>query len=181
MGYPEVILSVECAEPEGTFTRSVRPAQLTTETLRSYWEKLRNFDVIFNDDVRSDPRSFIQIFLSANGENDVQANGLVWEVDDVGIIFITEITTHTAEAHFSFWDRRIKGREELIKQMLRWGFRTFGFHRITCQVPLYAAPWLSRAVEKVGFKKEGRLREVVRYKGQWFDTILYSILSYEVE
>jgi RimJ/RimL family protein N-acetyltransferase len=142
---------------------------------------LREFDVLFNDEVRQDLDSFIGIFLSGDGGNGVQANGLIWEVDDVGIIFITHITTASAQAHFSFWDRRIKGRESLIRQMLKWGFERFGFHRITCEVPLYAAAWLSRSVEKVGFKKEGRMREAVRYKGQWFDVNLYSILSHEVD
>ena len=176
----EVILSVECAEPEGTFTRSVRPARLTTDRLKFYWERLREFDVLFNDEIRQDLRAFIEVFLSGDLANDVQANGLIWEVDDVGIIYITDIRQSTANAHFSFWDRRIKGRELLIREMLKWGFVTFGFHRITCEVPLYAAPWLSRAVEKVGFVKEGRLREATYYKGQWFDAILYSILNHEV-
>lgn len=181
MDQRETILTIECAEPEGTFTRSVRPASLTTSTLRGYWERLKDFDVLFNDEVRQNLKSFIELFLTGDEKNGVRAKGLIWEVDDVGIIFITDITSVGAHAHFNFWDRRIKGREELIRNMLKWGFEQFGFHRIVCQVPLYAAPWLSRAVEKVGFTKEGRMREVVRYKGQWFDAILYSILSHEVE
>lgn len=175
------VLSVECTEPEGTFNRHIRPARLTTSVLQGYWERLKEFDVLFNDEVRQDLDSFIGIFLSGDLNDEIVANGLVWEVDDVGIIFVTDITPSAAKGHFSFWDRRVKGREVLIRQMTKWLFNQFGFHRITCEVPLYAAAWLSRTVEKAGFKKEGRLREVVRYKGQWFDVNLYSMLNHEVD
>lgn len=154
--------------------------QLTTEKLKSLWENLKEFDVLFNDVVHQDPESFVRVFLSGNGD-DIVSNGLIWEVDDVGILYITDISRYQATAHFSFWDRRIKGREELIRRMIRWVFDNFGFHRLTVEVPLYASPWLSRAVERIGFTKEGRRREVVPYKGQWFDTNIYSILEHEVE
>jgi len=174
------IFTVECREPGGSVVRSVRPARLSTDRLRYYWEKLNQFDVLFNDEVRGDLRPFIETFLSGDSNSGVRANGLVYEVDDVGILYLTDLTEVSAQAHFTFWDRRIRGRETLMRAMLEFGFKEFGFHRITCMIPLYSARWLSRTVEKAGFVKEGRAREVARYKGQWFDAIIYSVLRHEV-
>ena len=180
MDFGTPVLEIECNEPEGTFVRSVKPVPLSFERLKFYYEQLKQFDVVFNDFVENDLESFINIFLSNDGSDGVISNGLIWEVDSVGLIYITDIKPHSALAHFSFWDRRLKGREDLIRGMLRYGFETFGFHRIEAKVGLYAAPWVSRAIEKVGFKKDGRLREAVLYKGKWFDLNVYSILEHEV-
>jgi RimJ/RimL family protein N-acetyltransferase len=180
MDFGTPVLTVECDEPEGTFVRSVRPVQLNMERLKFYYDQLKQFDVVFNDFIENDLESFINIFLSDDGHDGIVSNGLIWEVDSVGIIYITDIRPSSAVAHFSFWDRRLKGRENLIRAMLRWGFDQFGFHRIEARVGLYAAPWVSRAIERVGFKKEGRLREAVQYKGEWFDMNVYSILEHEV-
>lgn len=175
------VLTVECKEPGGPVVRHLRPARLSTERLRHYWDKLSQFDVLFNDEVHGDVRLFIEQFLAGDGENGVQAKGIIWEVDDVGILYLAELTTTSAQAHFTFWDRRIRGREAVIRAAIKYAFDNYGLHRITCLIPLYAARWLSKTVEKVGFKKEGRAREVARYKGQWFDAIMYSILSHEVD
>lgn len=173
------VLRVECAEPGGTVVRAVRPALLTRETLFEYYEKSKEFDVLFNDLVPNDPVTFAEIFLGQDGSGRLFAKGLIWEVDDVGIIYVTNITTHSALAHFTFWDRRIRGREDLLKQMLKFGFERYGFQRIEVRVGLYAKPILY-LMERIGFTKEGRLRKATRYNGEWFDANLYSILREEI-
>lgn len=177
----EPIVEVVCKEPEGTFTRQVWPVQLSLEVLRSYYDRLKQFDVVFNDHVPNTPEGFSSIFLSINGKGDPVANGLLWQVDDVGILYLTDMVADVeAQAHFSFWDRRLRGREPLIRQMLKHVFQEYGFHRIYTRVALYATPLLS-GVERIGFIKEGRMKECVRKYDQWFDANLYSILERELD
>ncbi len=131
--------------------------------------------------MKNDPQSFLEVFFSPDSSGEPSPQGIIYEVDDVGILYLTDIRAGvSALAHFNFWDRRFRGREELCREMLRYAFRKFKFHRITVQVGLYAAP-LMTAVERLGFIKEGRMREATLYKGAWFDVNLYSILEREVQ
>lgn len=176
-----LILQVECNEPEGRVLRSVRLCHLSFERFREIYEKVSKFEKAFNDYVKNDPQSFLEVFFSPDSKGEPSPQGIIYEVDDVGILYLTEIRPGvSALAHFNFWDRRFRGREELCRAMLRYAFTKFGFHRITAQVGLYAAPELA-AVERLGFVKEGRMREATIYKGAWFDVNLYSILEREVQ
>lgn len=154
---------------------------LDVEQLRYYYDKLSEFDVLFNDFIGNNIDDFIKKFITQNPDGSLESTGLIWQVDDVGIIYLTSIRPGIeAEGHFSFWDQRLKGREPLIRAMLKKAFEDYKFHRIVAHIPLYAKPVLA-FVERVGFIKEGRMREAVRYKGDWMDANLYSILDREVE
>jgi len=179
MGQRDPVLSIVCTEPEGTTLRHVRPVNLTTEKLRDYHEKLSEFDIAFNDHVPNTPEGFASMFISVNADFTVSAKGLLFEVDDVGILYITQIVPgYSALAHFAFWDRRLRGREELCRKMLEFAFRTYDFQRIETRVALYAVPAMA-ATERIGFIKEGRAREAVRRNGTWYDVNLYSMLRRE--
>lgn len=173
------ILSVPCKEPEGTFNRTVHFAPHSIERLRSYWENLSQFPTLFNQYINN-VDDFIKAFVTED-ERGVKANGLVWEVDDVGIFYLTDIYPgYQATGHFAFWDRRFRGREMLIREMLKYVFDDLGFHRIVAEVPLYSNPTM-KAVERVGFIKEGRLRKAAWYQGEWWDVNIYSVLDSEID
>lgn len=175
-------LSFECSEPEGKIMREVRPAELSFAILTGYYNKLKKFDTVFNSYIANNIDDFIKLFVTGNGNSDVRATGLIWEVDDVGILYATEIAIgHDALVHFNFWDRRLRGRENLLRGMMKHFIELFDLHRISTEVGLFAAPWLPVAVERIGFKREGRKREALKFKGQWFDSIIYSMLKSEVE
>jgi len=174
------ILEFECTEPEGTVVRTVTPTKLSAERLGFLWEKLSEFDVLFNDFVNGDLRAFISHFI-VQVDGELKPTGLFWDVDDVGILLLKEmIPLQSAEAHFVFWDRRFRGRENLCRGMLKHVFDQFKFERIEVRVPLYAQDTIL-AVERLGFVKEGRLRRCVPYKGDWFGVNIYSVLPDEVE
>ena len=181
-------LKFECDEPGGIVTREVRPAHLSFATLKGYYDKLKEFDTVFNGYVANNIDAFIQSFVKGNGSDDLQATGIIWEVDDVGILYLTNISIgNDALAHFNFWDRRYKGRENLIRGMMKHVMKEFNLHRITSEVGLFAAPWLPLALERMGFVREGRKREAIwhvpkgKREGQWFDSLIYSVLRHEVE
>jgi RimJ/RimL family protein N-acetyltransferase len=179
MDFGKPVVTVRCNEPEGTFDRAVTPVALSTEKLRYYYDKLKEFDVVFNDHVPNTPGGFASIFVTVSEDLTVSANGLLWEVDDVGILYLTHIIPGlSALAHFSFWDRRLRGREELVRRMIQYCFLKYRFQRIETRVALYANPVLA-AVERIGFVKEGRARKAVRRGGDWYDVNLYAMLREE--
>jgi RimJ/RimL family protein N-acetyltransferase len=181
MDFGKPLVVVECNEPEGTFNRTVTPVELSTEKLKYYYERLKEFDVLFNDHIPNTLGGFSSIFVTIDRDTlRATANGLLWEVDDVGIIYLTNIVPHySAMAHFSFWDRRLRGREQLVRELLKLAFETYRFQRIETRVALYANPVLA-AVERIGFVKEGRARQAVRRNGEWYDVNLYSVLREEI-
>ena len=181
MDQRDYVLAIECNEPEGTFIRHVRLVQLNTSTLKFYWDKLSAFDVLFNEQYDSKFEEFVKAFITGDAEN-LKARGLIWQVDDVGILYLTNIVPGVeAEGHFSFWDSRIAGRVPLLRTMLKYWCETFGLHRVVTYLPLYTRKGLFRLVESIGFVKEGRLREAAFYKGQWWDMNAYAVLESEVK
>lgn len=173
------VFAVECSERDGTVVRTVRFAPLTRERLVHYWEKLSQFPTLFNRGLFNFD-AFVQTFLSI-GEHGIRANGLIWEVDDVGIIWITDIyPEYQATGHFTFWDRQFRGREKIFRELVKRIFEEFQFRRLVIEVPLHSQR-VCAFVEKIGFVKEGRLRQAVYYKDQWFDVNLYSILAEEAK
>lgn len=173
------VLTVECVEGDREVVRTVTKVPLTIERLRYYYEKLKDFDTLFNDFV-DDEDDFIEVFVNVDDIGQVHATGLIWQVDDVGIVYMTDIRPGIEfKGHFSFWDRRLSGREPIIEEMLEYIFGKYEFHRAVVEIPLYAKPAM-KFVERIGFKKEGRKRDATRYKGEWFDVNLYSMLEDEV-
>ncbi|GAG16272.1 unnamed protein product, partial [marine sediment metagenome] len=122
-----VVLTVECAEPEGTVDRSVEQIQLSAEKLKWLYDRVKEFDLVFNDHVPNTLDGFASLFVVPNGNGRITSNGLIWQVDEVGILYLTDIRPEfEALAHFTFWDRRIRGREELVRAMLRYCFDRYG-------------------------------------------------------
>jgi RimJ/RimL family protein N-acetyltransferase len=175
----DIVLEVICTEPEGTVVRCVTPAKISLDSLRFYYERLKEFDMLFNTYVKNDFASFMSMFVSEE-DGSYYSTGLMWDVDDVGLLRLTDIfPAISADAHFTFWDKRLRGREELVRAMLSFVFEKYAFHRITCKIPLFSKPAM-KFVERVGFVKEGRARQAVLYEDEWFDLNLYGILREEV-
>ena len=67
---------------------------------------------------------------------------------------------------------------EAVQSLLDFGFRRLELHRIwaTCDVDNHAS---ARVLEKVGMRREGRLRQIARRHGEWRDSYLYALLGPE--
>ena len=68
--------------------------------------------------------------------------------------------------------------EEALRLLLGYGFREMNLHRIELTVFGYNEPAI-RLYEKVGFTKEGTMRERLRRDGTWHDMHVYSTLARE--
>ena len=173
------IASAVCKEPEGDIERFVYPMELSIENLRMFWEKSRQFRTVFRDEVNGDFRKFCELFISHEGDH-LRAHGLFWCIDDfVGVYYITHITEAECDVHYTFFDRRHTGREQLTKNVLKYGFEHFGFQRMNVTIPMYASRHTFGFTIAIGFKKEGVKRKCIKYKGEWFDATHFGLLRDE--
>ena len=67
---------------------------------------------------------------------------------------------------------------EAMRMMVDYGFRELKLHRISLGVFAFN-PRAIRVYEKVGFKREGVLRDILFYDGEYHDEIVMSILEHE--
>jgi RimJ/RimL family protein N-acetyltransferase len=67
---------------------------------------------------------------------------------------------------------------EAVQAIVRFGFVNLGLHRVwaTCIADNVGS---ARVLEKVGMRLEGRLWDKERFKGRWWDALLYAILEDE--
>lgn len=173
------LFAVECNEPEGLVTREVFFMPLSPQNLKTFWEKARQFRTLFGADINQDFKKFMELFVSQDGDQ-LRAHGLFWRIDDfVGVFDLTHITEIDALCHYTFFDRRHKGREELTRQLIRYVFREFGFRRLSVEIPKYASPHTFGFTTALGFKKEGIKRKSAPYKDDWFDVVCFGLLREE--
>lgn len=65
---------------------------------------------------------------------------------------------------------------EAMRLMVDYGFTRLGLHRIELQVYAFN-PRAIRCYEKVGFRREGILRDALRWDGEYVDAIVMSVLD----
>lgn len=174
------VFSCKCSERDGEVIRHVRFLPISRDVLLDLWEKLRVFPTLFAQPITSF-EEFVRCFIREDSSGNIMANGLVWKVDDVGILYLTDIYPgYQATGHFTFWDQRLRGREPVLRSFIRYIFEEYGFHRFVCEVPLYSLPTL-HAIQRAGFVREGQRRKSVWYKGHWVDSVIFSILKEEID
>jgi RimJ/RimL family protein N-acetyltransferase len=67
---------------------------------------------------------------------------------------------------------------EAARSIVWFGFSHLGLHRISSWC-IAENTGSARVLEKLGMRQEGRLRENERFKGRWWDTLLFAILEHE--
>jgi hypothetical protein len=175
-------MRVVCNEPQGVIEHDVWPFAFTKVGLNRLYDKCKAFPVLFGRPLR-DMGDFLDHLLTQNLSGDPQPSGLYWIVDDyVGMFYMNNISQEEADVHYTFFDRRHKGREVLVRAMLKMVFAEFPqFNRLNVYVPAYAGMGPRMFVERCGFKLEGCKRRAAHWKGTRFNTYCYGILREEVE
>jgi RimJ/RimL family protein N-acetyltransferase len=175
------LFQFECDEPGGVVTRQVRQLTLDLDTLQHFWLKAKEFPTLFAQEVNDDFGQFCEIFITKLPNGKYVAKGLLWLIDDwVGVLYLTDIYPDEATVHYTFFDRRQKGRLNLVKAMIYYVFKKYQFNRLNASLPLFVKPYSFEFVNKLGFKSEGRKRQSVMHKGQFFDEALFGLLKSEV-
>ena len=113
--------------------------------------------------------------------NYVLSPGVVFIEIDNALMMIDEINPGlSAHSGFLFWDRKVSGNEQLLKDAYRNVANMFQLERIQCNVPSLNRI-MYRMLEKIGFKLEGRLRNAFRVRdGRLIDTMIYGALPGEL-
>lgn len=77
-------------------------------------------------------------------------------------------------------DERGRGHgTDAVRQLVRFGFRDLNLNRVYLNVFAHNAAAI-RAYEKVGFRREGMLREAAHIDGQYVDVVVMGILRSEL-
>lgn len=100
----------------------------------------------------------------------------------IGNISIWHVSRLGRTGEIGYWVRTDQaGRgiaTEATSAMLEKGFMHLGFHKITLRIA-QGNRASERIAEKLGFTREGLLREELRINGVWVDHTLYSLLEHE--
>lgn len=181
-GTNKPVVSLVCYEPEGEFLRHVYPMDFTIENLHVLWEKSREFPTLFSTEVRNDFSKFCNIFLSVGSDGNLKANGLAYVVDDfVGVYYLTDIYPNLdAQTHYTFFDRRHRGRIMLTKALIQYVMKEYNFQRLSTIVPSFVDSRVRRFVMNIGFTLEGEKRNSIWYKGNLYNEYLYGIVRTDV-
>lgn len=148
------------------------PFVCTWESLMMVWEKLNQFPILFDDDVRGDLSRFIKDMTNKNS--------VIMLTGDYGICEISNIVPYRdCVIHLTFWDKRFRGRDTECQEVLRWMFSTLQLHRATIMVVAMAHSTIN-FIKALGFKREGVIREKYPYKGRLLDIHMFGILKSEV-
>ncbi len=174
--FPDVAFTCICDEPEGQVLRSVKLLRFTPDNLRLLWSKVSKFRTFMGKEINT-MEDMLGMFITDSGE----PKGLCMMIDDmVGLFYLTEIHgTFEASVHYTFFDRRHRGRVELCKKALEYAFRAFDFQRLSTTVPEYEVKVGHFVQQNLGFVYTGRQRKNKMIRGKLYDTLLYDILREE--
>lgn len=177
------ILEVVCTGKNDKELLTVTPFVFSREKLKEFYEAAKKYPVLFGKELKTF-EDFIEIIFRSSLDGEPEPSGIYWEITKngkiIGMLYLTDIFRDSADAHFSFFDGRFRGRQILISKMMQFVFKHFNFLRLNVSIPSYAGSAVVNFVLACGFKREGRRRKAVRYKGDIFDVDLFGILKGEV-
>jgi len=109
-------------------------------------------------------------------KRDIKAGAVVKK--DYGIFYITNVHDPIGNAygHCYFWDRRIKGRDQDLHEMMETAITLFMLHRITVMIPA-ANGITARWLQKNGMELEGYLKAYMMYNKQLYDMYIFAYYS----
>lgn len=173
------VINCECVEGNKIKERTIYRLPLTRGNLLEFYEKASKHRVLFTDDINGDFKTFCEVFMYMDDSGQLHGNGLLWAIDGfIGIYYMTHIIPERdALVHFTFFDGKLKGRENITKSLIQYVFQKYNFNRLSSEIGCYADSRVIDFVKRIGFKIEGRKRKALLYKGEWFDSLQVGILA----
>ena len=173
----DVLFEARCKEGTNSdpeyVVRSARPMVLTTQDIVALWFRLSQFPIMFASPQATNFRNFVNMI------NDEYS--ILIRFDDIGMAMITDIVPGIeARFHISFWDSRLKGREQLVRELVKWMVDVLQVRRVA--TPIRADARAMRAfMDRVGMYLEGVLKNWVEKENKLFDLYLYGITDTEAD
>src|SRR5215831_13370719 len=144
--------SIDQSEPSSL---SFRPLVLTKGKMELLWERMRQFPQVFDDVI---PRTF-EVFKEGMMAPTNQFYEFVRGDDIIGLAAATQVRVRLdANMHLVMFDRRLRGREGLIRDACADFMRRAGLRRMTVLLPEDNRTAM-KLIERVGFVKEGIIRK----------------------
>lgn len=135
------MIAVKCKEGDRVVTRYIQRMQPDVADALSVYDNARQVSNMFG---KMDEQALT--FLVGNAE-------WFWKVDDVGLICVSPLGSmpHTAHVHITFWDKRLRGREEICRELARRVTAECHYHTFWTAIPREARTVLAFA-KRVGFQ-----------------------------
>ena len=148
----------------------VYPFQATQKNIEKIISFIRNFSLSVNWNMSNE--EILQFVLSPHN--------VFLETDNSLISFEDVSPGLAAQVGFVFWDRKVSGNEELLREVFQNVMKMFHLRRLTCYVPeKNRVMW--RILERIGFKCEGCIREaMILPNGLYTNILIYGVLVHEL-
>jgi len=146
---------------------------LTPDRVMYLWEQLRQFPIMFDDFSRDNQEMFFaQLTNPKNIFVDIGPGlGLA-----AGFAVRPKLD---AVLHLAMFDRRLRGREDLFKDIMQYFFDHLQLRRMTAMITEDAITAV-KLVERLGFQEEGLMRYAVLRDGKYLNVRVYGILREEL-
>lgn len=82
--------------------------------------------------------------------------------------------------HLVMYDKKIRGREETYRQMIRYFFEQLQLRRMTAIIPEDARVSV-KLCKRLGFSLEGTIRKGILRGGEYLDAYIYGVLKEEFD
>lgn len=138
------------------------------DKVRKLWDILGSINGLFDDYTRGQYDQFVQLLGARN---------TVWleRTDGNGILYLTSVIQGlSAVAHFVYWDKKLRGREQFTLDVLRWVMQEINLVKVNSYIPDYAVT-VRKFAERVGLRQEGKIRKWSYIEGKLYDIFIYGI------
>lgn len=152
---------------------------LTPQKIQELWIEFSKHDTLFSDYTRGKVEPYLDVLF--------HPGAVIAEIYNLskgtphGVLMMTRVIPgFDALAHFTVWDSKVRGKEMLFLQMMRYWMREFNLHRLSAEIPGHMTGVI-RFARRLGFVEEGIRREGNLHKGAWMDMTMFGILQSEVD
>lgn len=165
----------------------LRPSTKEDLTDAHFWMNQSDPDAIFNTMTRIVPaseasdlfrrkrRTELDTILTIVGKKDEQSVGVVSVYNFNGLNRSAELNILIDP------EKRKKGHaKDTLMTLTSYLFLQRGLNKVYAQVADFNAPG-KKMFESLGFKKDGQLRSEHYYEGEFHDTLVYSLLRFELD
>lgn len=133
------IAEIQSTEPEGVFLRKAWLVARTPEAMLEILDRVKELEA----DTGWETPELLPRLLNMNT--------YTIKVDDIGILYLHFLEPRVAQVHIFFWDRRLRGREGLCRELAIKALDVFQLDTLWTAVPLRYSR-MKGFVERVGFR-----------------------------
>lgn len=155
---------------------------LSPEKVNFLWEQMLKFPFVFDDFTFKRHDIFVEsLTLSDNLIFEVWREGDSKLEDMAGLVNVSNVQPYLdGLLHFLFFDRKLRGKEDVMTRIIVHVMDMMKLRRITCAVPSDRGTGI-QILGRLGFSREGRIRKKFLRKEKYLDVIIYGLLREEVQ